>query len=247
MGNISRSPLFERIRNVKRAALALVALGLTTFSVAPAFAASPQGAVQMKWNVAATAQLTLATNYVVATGLQSLGANNLQGSPAATCTSAVAETALTMTFGALTASSTLATACNYQRAVLANVVTNDSLGYKLNEWLDQAPTAGITFGAYTNGFAVAPAAPASVNAVAPAPGGGSILPAGSAPSGAGPGQPGTAGIRTATAPGLPYVWASTAAATAGTNWGEDIQINLSANQASSAADTSYIIIQLVPN
>jgi hypothetical protein len=240
---------------MKRVAYALVALGLTTFTVAPAFAASPQGAVQMKWNVAATASLTLATNYTTAAGAQSLGANTLQGSPTAgVCTSASSETALTMTFGALNASPTVETACNYQRAVLANVITNDSSGYKINEWLDQAPTTGIQFCAFPNGSTAAGAGPASVNTSAPAAisgstcaGSGALLPAGSAATGTGPGQPGTAGIRSSTAPGTPYNWVSATTSTAGLNYGQDIQINLSANQASSTTDTSYIIIQLVPN
>jgi len=229
---------------------------MTTFTVAPAFAASPQGAVQMKWNVAATASLTLATNYTTTGGLQSLGANNLQGYPAAdaVCTSASAETALTMTFGQLSAQASVETACNYQRAVLASVITNDSSGYKINEWLDQAPTTGIQFCAFPNGSTAAGAGPASSNASAPAAisgstcaGSGALLPAGSAATGTGPGQPGTAGIRSSTAPGSPYNWVSATSATAGLNYGQDIQINLSANQASSASDTSYIIIQLVPN
>lgn len=230
---------------------------MTTFTVAPAFAASPQGAVQMKWNVAATASLTLATNYVAATGLQSLGANSLQGSPAATCTSAASETALTMTYGQLTGSSTVETACNYQRAVEAQVVTNDSLGYKLTEFLEAAPTAGIQFCIFTNGnTANLTSGPASSNATAPAPinagtcaGSGVLAVPGTGGSvGSGAGQAGTAGIATATSPGASaFTWASTAAATAGTSWGEDLQINLAANQASSVADTQYMIVLLVPN
>jgi len=228
---------------------------MTTFSVAPAFAANPQGAVQMKWNVAASATMTLATNYTTATGLQSLGANNLQGSPAATCTSQTSETALTMTYGQLTGSSSAETACNYQRAVLANVVTNDSLGYKLEEFLEAAPTAGIQFCIFNNSSAAVGAGPASVNATAPAPISGSTcagsgvlaVPGTGGSVGTGAGQPGTAGIATATAPGSPFVWASTAAATAGINWGEDLQINIAANQASSASDTDYMIVLLIPN
>ncbi|MFN2462056.1 MAG: hypothetical protein ABR591_15485 [Candidatus Velthaea sp.] len=223
---------------------------------APAFAANPTGAVKMTWNVAATATMTLATNYTTAANApQSLGATSLQGSPAATCASGASETALNLTFGALSGSTTVETACNYQRAVSALVVTNDALGYKVQEWLDTAPTAGIQFCAFPNGSS-ATVGPASSNATAPAAiaagacaTGGSLLPAGSAPTGAGAGQPGTAGIRNSTAPATPFTWANVAAGppAAQTIYGEDIQINLAPNQASSTADSSYIIISLIPN
>jgi len=238
---------------VKRAATALVALGLTAVTIAPSFAANQQGAVEAKWNVAATASMTLATNYVATTGLQSLLANSLQPNPAGTCASATSETALTMTFGQLTPSATAEVACNYQRAILASVVTNDSLGYKIIEYEEAAPTAGITFCAFPNGFAATGAGPASSQATAPAPytgtacaTGGTALIAGS--SGAingGAQQPG-ANPATANAPGSPFDWVSASTATAGTDYGQDLQINLAANQASSASDQTYIIIELMP-
>ncbi|GAC1426922.1 MAG: hypothetical protein NVSMB5_21600 [Candidatus Velthaea sp.] len=237
---------------MKRAASAVVALGMAAMVSTPAFAASQTGAVQMKWNVAATASLNLATNYS-ATGLQQTTANSLQPSAAGVCASQAAETAFTMTFGPLTPSATTAVGCNYQKAVSATVVTNDSLGYKIQEWLDQAPTAGVQFCAFTNGSS-ATAGPASVNTVAPAAiagstcaAGGALLPAGSAAAGTAPGNPGTASLRTSTAPATPYTWASTTAATANTIWGEDVQLNLAANQASNTSDTSFIIISLIPN
>jgi hypothetical protein len=222
----------------------------------PASAANQTGSVQMKWNVAATATMTLVTNYTAGSpAAQGLGANSLLPSVAATtCTSQSAETAFTLTFGALTPSSTAEVGCTYQRAIAATVTTNDSSGYKIQEWLDQAPTAGIQFCAIPNNTGVATVnAPASVTSGNPAatanscPNSGTVLVAGTAASGSGGGNPGTAGIRTATAPGSPYTWASTAAVAANLVYGEDIQIGLAANQASSASDTSYVIISLIPN
>jgi hypothetical protein len=239
----------------KRATLALVGLGMAAATCAPASAASQSGAVQMKWSVAATASMTLVTNYTAGVAAaQGVGANSLQPSAAGVCANQAAETAFTMTFGSITPAVAAAVGCNYQRAVAATVTTNDSLGYVITEFLDQAPTAGITFCAFKNNVGVATAnAPASVNAAAPAAfagtcaGTGTALVAGSAASGVGGGNPGTAGIRTATAPGAPFTWASTAAVAANLVYGEDIQINAAANQASIAADTSYIIITLTPN
>jgi hypothetical protein len=240
----------------KRATLALVGLGMAAATCAPASAASQSGAVQMKWSVAATASMTLVTNYTAGVAAaQGVGANSLQPSAAGVCANQASETAFTMTFGAITPAVAAGVGCNYQRAVAATVTTNDSLGYVITEFLDQAPTAGITFCAFKNNVGVATAnAPASVNGAAPAAftagacaAGGTALVAGSAASGAGGGNPGTAGIRTATAPGAPFTWASTAVVAANLVYGEDIQINAAANQASIAADTSYIIITLTPN
>jgi len=235
-------------------------VGLTALAIVPALASTTlQGAVEAKWNVAATASLTLATNYVTTTGLQSTGANTLTGSPAGTCANASAETALTMTFGALTPSATAEVACDYERAILANVVTNDSTGFKINEYLEAAPTTGITFCAFPNGSDPTGTAPASIFAAstAPTPYTGSACATGGTPLVAGTGglvnggagQPAPVGNpATATIPTTGnFVWVNATTSTAGTNYGQDLQINLAANQASSTADQSYIIIQLVTN
>lgn len=239
---------------LKRAALALATMGMAAVTCMPASAATQTGAVQMKWNVSATAAMTLATNYS-GTGAQGTGANALQPSIAGTCTNAAAETAFTMTFGALTPSATAEVACNYQKAVAATVTTNDSLGYKVEEWLASTATAGVQFCAFPNNAGAATtAAPSSSQATAPAAiaagacaTGGTILPAGTLVSAGTAGNPGTAGLITSTAPGTPYTWASTAAVAAGLVYGQDIQLNLAPNQGSSAADTSYIIVSLIPN
>jgi hypothetical protein len=218
-------------------------MGLSALTIVPAFASTTlEGAVEAKWNVAATASLTLATNYSTTTGLQSLGANTLSGSPAGTCANAGSETALTMTFGPLTPSATAEVACDYERAILANVITNDSLGFKINEYLEAAPTAGITFCAFPNGSDPTGTAPASIfaSSAAPTPYTGTACATGGTPLVAGTGGAVNGGAGN-------FVWVSATAATSGTNYGQDLQINLAANQASSTADQSYIIIQLVTN
>ena len=238
---------------MKRAASALVALGLTAITVVPAFASTTvQGAVEAKWNVAATASMTLATNYLTATGLQSLGANNLQPSPAGTCTAATSESLLTLTYGPITPSATAEVACNYQRAISALVVTNDSAGYQIKEYEEATPTAGITFCAFPNGSTPSGAGPASSNATAPTPytgtacaTGGTALIAGTGGAVNGGAQQPGANPATAIAPATPFDWVTASAATAGTNYGQDLQINLAANQASSTTDQTYIIISLV--
>jgi hypothetical protein len=231
-------------------------MGLSATAVAPAFASTTvQGAVEAKWNVAATASMTLATNYATATGLQGLGANTLLPNPAGTCASATSETALTMTFGPITPSATAEVSCYYQRAVLADVITNDSAGYKIEEYLEAAPTTGITFCAFPNGSIASGAGPASSNSTAPASytgsacaaGGTVLVPGTGGAVNSGAQQPG-ASPATAVAPAAgDFIWASTTSATAGLNYGEDLQINLAANQASSVSDQSYIVIALVTN
>jgi len=229
---------------------------MTAALAMPASAATQEGAVQYKWNVAATATMTLVTNYTSgAPAAQGLGANTLLASPAGTCTSGTSETAFTLTFGQLTPQSAAEASCTYKDAVAATITTNDSSGYKVQEWLDQAPTTGIQFCAFPNNTGVATLnAPASVDSTAPAAisgttcaTGGNLLPAGTSPTGSGPGNPGTAGIRASTAPTTPYTWVSTTTTAASLVYGEDIQINLAANQAASTTDTSYTIISLVLN
>lgn len=241
---------------MKRAVSTLAALGLAALAVAPAAAATQSGAVKMTWNVSVAATLNLTTNYAASTGAQGLGANSLQGAPAATCASGTSETAFNLTYGSLTPSVTTATACNYQRAIAAQVTTN-STSWSVTQFLSAAAPAGIGFCAFSNGAASA-SAPASSQTTAPAAGtyttgslsgcatGGVVIPAGSAATGTAPGNPGTTGIVTATAPGSPAAFCSST--TAGTAFcGEDLQINLAANQPVAAAQSSFLIVQLIAN
>jgi hypothetical protein len=241
---------------VKRAASVLAALGLATLAVAPASAATTSGAVKMTWNVSVAATLNLTTNYAVTTGAQGLGANVLQGAPAATCTSGTSEAAFNLTYGALTPSVSAAVACNYQKAIAASVSTN-STNWNVTQFLSAAAPTGIGFCAFSNGAASA-SAPASAQTTAPAVGtytsgsltgcatGGILIPAGTGGTGTAPGNPGTAGLVTATAPGTPAAFCSST--TAGTfSCGEDLQINLAANQPVATAQSSYLIVQLIAN
>jgi hypothetical protein len=242
-----------------------VTLGLSALVVAPAFSATLQGAVEAKWTVAATASLTLATQYSTTTGAQGTSAPSLLPSLPGVCSgTGTTETALTLTYGSLTPNAGSEVGCDYQQAILANVVTNDSSGFKINEFLEAAPTGGITFCAFPNGSTTtgttAPAAAASqFTSTGPAAytgsacaTGGTVLVAGTGGTpGSGAGQPGT-GEASATAPTSgDFVWVSAPGATSGAqgaNYGQDLQINLAANQASSPlGDKSYIIVQLVTN
>jgi hypothetical protein len=233
---------------------------------APAFAANPSGAVKMTWTVSATAQLSIATQYASASGnivtAQGAGTPSLLPSVAGACAGSGAEVADNLTFGAITPSASAEVGCDYQNAVAAEVVTNDSLGYKLNEFVVNAP-AGITFCAIPNGSqtGTAVATVASIESGNPAAATnattcavGTALQAGSAPAGTTPGQSnpvgggaGTAGLETATAPGAPFAWGNSATSAAAAFFSEDMQINLAANQPSAANQSAFLIIQLIPN
>jgi hypothetical protein len=252
---------------VKRAAAALVTLGMAAATCAPAFAANPSAAVKMTWTVSATAQLSIATQYATAVAALTQGTStpSLLPSVAGVCTGVgTTEVADNLSFGALTPSASAETGCDYQNAVAAEVVTNDSAGFKLNEFIAAAAPAGITFcaipnGSTTNGAATTTASvesgnpAAATNATTCAVG--TALTAGSAAVAGVVGQSnpvgggvGTAGLETATAPGAPFVWGNATAATAGAFYSEDMQINLAANTASTAAQqSSFLIIQLIPN
>ena len=75
---------------MKRAAAALVTLGMAAATCAPAFAANPSAAVKMTWTVAATAQLSIATQYTSASAnintAQGTGTPSLLPSVAGACT-----------------------------------------------------------------------------------------------------------------------------------------------------------------
>jgi hypothetical protein len=234
---------------------------------APAYAVNPSAAEKKTWTVSATAQLSIATQYAAASNnivtAQGAGTPSLLPSAAGVCAGSGAEVADNLTFGALTPSTTVEVGCDYQNAVAAEVATNDSLGFKLNEFVVSAP-AGITFCAFpsgaTNGTAAATVAsglsgnPAAWTGAACA-AGGTVLAAGSAPAGSNPGQSnpiggggGTAGLETATAPGAGnFAWGNAVAAFPAAFFSEDIQINLAANQASAAGQSAFLIIQLIPN
>jgi hypothetical protein len=257
---------------VKRAAAALVTLGMAAATCTPAFALNPAAAVKMTWTVAATAQLSIATQYTTgsATLTQNLGTPSLLPSVAGACAGSGSEVADNLTYGSITPSASVEVGCDYQNAVAAEVVTNDSNGYFLNEFLAAAPPAGTTFCAVPNGSTTGTATTTTVSSLSGNPAAatnvttcavGTALVAGTAPVAGSVGQntpvtgllgtPGVAtpGIETATAPGAGnFAWGTSAAATPGTGsfFSEDMQINFAANQASANNQSAFLIIQLIP-
>jgi len=152
---------------MKRALAALAILGLGSVMAMPAQAAGPTvyGSAQLKYTVTATAALSLATNYVAATGSQSAAAASILPSVAAACTAGVSEGALaTLTFGNVTPpSGATSTGCYYQNAISVGISSNDALGVTLTEGIDTA-TAGIVVCAFP--LNAAPAASPTVSGAA---------------------------------------------------------------------------------
>jgi hypothetical protein len=261
---------------VKRlfAASALVAVLLAPASFARA-SSTQTGGAQIQWTSAATSSLSIVTQYST-TPTQGLAAPTLLPSAAGVCAGAGTEVAYTLTFGALTRSTSAPTACLYKNAIAIGVQTNDAAGFSVSEYLDAAPTTGIGICAFPNGGASFPLTPAIAPVVAsgrsgnPAAGtytgqnltscaaGGNIVPqgaGGAASAGTVPGNPGT--------PSLQYYSPSTSGlnvmsmagptvnggAIASFYGAEDVQVNLSPNAASTtAAQTgAFITIELIAN
>jgi len=226
--------------------------------------------VKLTWTVSTTAQLSIATQYAASSSnivtAQGSSAPSLQPSTAGVCSgTGTTETAFNLTYGTLVPSTSAEVGCNYQNAIAAEVMTNDSNGYKLNEFEVSAPT-GITFCAFPNGSTTGSATTTVASAQSTAPvaytgsacaNGSTVLAAGTSPTNTSPGQSnpigggsGTAGLETATAPGSGnFTWgsASTSTTTSGAFFSEDLQINLAANQPAGTAQSAFIIIQLIPN
>jgi hypothetical protein len=202
---------------VKRLLVAsAIVASLAAASTPAAHASSTRTAgAQIQWTSAATASMTIVTQYSVA-GAQGNAVPTLLPSLVGVCTAAGAEANFTMTYGALSPRPNAATACLYKNALAVGVNTNDAAGFTVNQYLDAAPTSGVGICAYPNGgggaFPEAPAAApltASGRAGNPAagtfagnnlsscPAGGSIVPAGTgglSSGGATPGNPGTGGL-----------------------------------------------------
>lgn len=251
--------------------LATTALGASLVAMSvPAFAAGTPsyGSVKLTWSVNTSATMVIATNYS-ATGLQQTSAPGLLPSAAGVCTAGASETALNLTFGALTPSLSSPTACLYKNAVDVSVTSNDASGFTVNQYLDTALPTGIGLCAFPNGGASFPVtATGTVGNIAssrsgnPAAGtwAGSTLtcPAGSTAvangtggtltnGGGGPGQPGGTGEYVATPTGGSMNWASYTTTAATAVWaGEDLQLNLQPAAASSAAQAYILTLQLIP-
>jgi hypothetical protein len=253
--------------SVKRILAAAALAAVIALPALPSMAAGTPsyGSVKMSWSVNTTANMTLATQYSAA-GAQGLAAPNLLPSALAVCAGSGTETAFNMTFGAINPNLTAAVGCLYTNAVAASVTTNDSAGFKINEYLDAAPAGGAAFCAYGNGGTfplTAGAVVQSTRAGNPAAGtftgpgvvtctGGQQVPVGTGGTlnaGTTPGNPGTASLEfySAATNGLNVV-SNPAQALTAVYAGQDIQLNLPAGAASTVAtQSSYMTVQLFPN
>ena len=241
---------------------ALIAMSLTV-SAAPAMAGNQYGSVNLQWNVTVTLNALIHTNYTGAFANGGASAT-LLSNPAGTCGAGTGQVDFSLDYGALTPQSGVAVGCTYTNAMAASVITNDSSGFKVYQYLDAAPTAGITFCGYPNTGgtfpmtavtgAVALSARSGIgpSAACAAPGqaltqgtGGTLVNAGG-----GGGQVGSGTAETYTGPtggtGAAIISNAVAAGTA-VLAGEDMQIDLAANQSSSATSKVVMTVEFVPN
>jgi hypothetical protein len=261
---------------VKRLLVATVLGAALAVPAAPAHASTTRtGGAQIQWTSAATATMSIATQYSPAFA-QGNGVPTLLPSVAGACFAVSAESNFTLTFGGVAPRPNTAVGCLYQNALAVAVQTNDASGFVVNEYLDVPPTNGVGICAYPNGGAsfpltpvVAPV-PASSQSGNPAAGtftgsaltgcaaGGGVVPAGTggaSSAGTTPGNPGTVGLE--------YYSPSTSALTMMSMAGptvsggalvsmygaEDIQVNLGPGAKSMAPGLTgdYITIQLILN
>ncbi len=256
-------------------AASVVAAGLVASATCAGATTSPPAGVQLQWKTGATLTMAIATQYKSAFA-QGNAAPTLLPSAPGVCTPAGSEANFTLTFGALTPSKTVPTACLYANALAISIQSNDAAGFVINEYLDSTPSSGIGICAYPNGGAAFPLAPAagpvatSARAGNPAAGtftgtaltscaaGGTIVPPGAGGVSSGGTNPGNVG-----APGLEFYSPSSAgiafmtSAAPTVNGGvlttmygaEDVQVNLAPNTWSTPAASTgvYLTIQLVPN
>jgi hypothetical protein len=233
------------------------------------------GGAQIQWTSAATASMTIVTQYSVG-GAQGNALPTLLPSQAGVCTAAGTEANFTLTYGALSPRPNAATGCLYKNALAVGVQTNDATGFVVNQYLDAVPTSGVGICAYPNGGASFPLAPAVAPLTAsgrsgnpPAgtftgmiltscPAGSSIVPAGTggaSSGGATPGNPGTAGLEfyspSGTGLGLMTMAGPTVNGGVLVNMyaAEDVQVNMAAGAASTTAGQTgaYITLQLILN
>jgi len=258
---------------LKRAAAALVLLGMSASSVVPVAAATTvYGSTQLKYTVNATAEVSIAVNYDPVTGsIKNAVAGTILPSVAGNCSAAVAEGVnATLTFGGITPPGAGYTGCYYKNAISIGVLSNDASGVKIIQYLDASPagTAVCIFplgaantlnalptasGAAGNPAAYTGAACPTVNAV-----NGSLLSAlGAATAGTGFGAAGVpAGVTTnvtANPTATVYTAGGTTVYTGTTGLsgatfkylGEDVQMNVNGTAASGAA-TSVITVAVIP-
>lgn len=250
-------------------AIAAVISAAALLEAPAAFAAgTPQyGSVQLQWNVATLMTAHIATNY--GASFANGATTTLLSNPASTCAASNAATGYQINFGQVTPSSTVAVGCTATNALATSVITNDSAGYKVYEYLDAAAASGINFCAFPNNGASFPLSAdtttfgnvaSSRTGTGPAAYSGSCAAGGQAitqgtggslqNAGAGGGDVGGTGeyYKAPTGgTGTPIVSTTAADATAGYT-GQDLQINLAANQASTATAQDLVMtVQFVPN
>jgi hypothetical protein len=263
---------------VKRAVAALVMLGIATATAAPSMAATTvYGSAQLKYTVNATASVSIAVNYDPTTGsIKNATAGSILPSAAGNCTAAVAEGVnATLTFGGITPPGGAAyTGCYYQNAVSVGVLSNDTNGVKVLEYLDSVPTgtAVCVFplgtvntlsalpaasGASGNPAAYTGAACPTVNSIAgqalTAPNGSTItggpnFGAAGAPAGVTTNVNATTSYVAWTAGGVQLFNGAAAAGLSGTTYkyvGQDVQMNVNGT-AASGANTSIITVAVIP-
>jgi hypothetical protein len=260
---------------VKRLFVACMVAAELFASANIARASSSSGTAQIQWTSTASVNLSIATQYNAAFA-QGLAAPTILPSAAGVCAAPPSETAFTLTFGALTPSSTVSTACLYKNALAVAVSTNDGAGFSVSQYLDSTPTTGTGICAFPNGGASFPLAPAiapvatSGRSGNPAAGtftagvltscaaGGSVVPpgtGGAASAGTNPGNPGAPGLQfyspSGTVLGLLNSAIPTVNAGAVVNMygAEDIQVNMGAGAKSTTpAQTGiFLTLELVVN
>jgi hypothetical protein len=254
---------------VKRAATALVSLGIVASMAAPSMAAATvYGSAQLKYTVNATAAVSIAVNYDATGAIQNAVASSILPSVAGNCTAGVAEGALaTLTFGGITPPAAGYTGCYYKNAISVGVESNDALGVKIIQYTDAlaagtqicsfplnaAPAAAPTqSGAAGNPGPYVAACP-TVNAVP----GVALTGLGAAVAGTGFGAAGVPVGPTTNVTATPTATTYTAGGQTLYNGlgvsgaafkyiGEDLQMNVNATAVSGAA-TNVITIAVIPN
>jgi hypothetical protein len=254
---------------VKRAVAALVMLGIGTVMATPSQAATTvYGSAQLKYTVNATASVSIATNYNTTTGAQQLTAPSILASAAGSCTAPAAETAATLTFAGITPPGTAGTytGCLYQNALSIGILSNDSTGVNVFEYIDTPQTGEAVCMVPTDAsLKAAPSASAATGTVAPyytgttcGAGVAKLLPGlGAATAGTGFGAAGNPGgtavtatptATTYTSGGIQLCGGATCTGNSGTTWkymGQDIQLNVGTTAVSGSA-ANVITVAVIP-
>ncbi|MBV8582279.1 MAG: hypothetical protein JOZ86_16775 [Candidatus Eremiobacteraeota bacterium] len=262
---------------MKRLFAASLLLASSILTARSAFAASTTtGGAQIQWNTAATATLSIVTQYSAA-GAQGNATPTLLPSAVGVCTAAGTEANFTLTYGALNPQSAAPTGCLYKNALAVSVKTNDASGFTVKQYLDATPTTGIGICAFPNGYggafpmtpAVSPVTASSAsgnpaagtytgNNLTACAGAGQIVPpgtGGASSAGTTPGNPGAPGLEfySPATNGLSMMSMSGPTVNAGALapffTAEDVQVNLARGASSTTAGQTgvYMTIELIIN